>query len=62
MCWNIKQNLTRNTAKKKSTSSIKLKFLQGGATLQVSWTTNPNSWALTSFVKLNAPSFDSKKV
>ena len=33
---------------------------EGGATLQLSWTTNPNSWALTLFFELSAPFFGSK--
>ena len=36
--------------------------LQGGATLQLSWTTNPNLWALTLFFKLLAPYFNTTSV
>ena len=32
-------------------------FLQGGATLQLSWNTNPNSWALTLFFQVKCTMF-----
>ena len=37
-------------------------FIKGGATLQLSWTTNPNLWALTLYFKLLAPNFNSTSV
>ena len=34
----------------------------GGATIQLSWTTNPNPWALTPVFKLNVSYFGSTEV
>ena len=45
------QVLNRATGPHFSLLGHSLADLKGGATLQLSWTTNPNLWALTLFFK-----------
>ena len=58
----LKKKEEKNYDETKKLNCDKTQKLKGGATRQLSWTTNPNLRELTLFFKLHAPYFNSTSV